>query len=464
MSSYKQLPFFSENLPNYFVIDKRTTLKREEKLHLFFNTIMRYSENEFKKIMNLKKKFDKDISKKEINNDLNTYKLALNQSIINQYISEDKDKGINNYQQDIQKIIVTLQQLMTFVVSNFNEEDIKNSIVTLMKTKNKKENLYWFFDINEILLILPYDFEIHIPLNIYSNKTSYYFDFYNVFVKYIDLFIKSTISYYFEYSKGKYNDFEKEIITFFIKIHIFYLYTFCTFFKNAKGYADISIIKPDVLSAYSKTHNKMINFIKINSSAFLNEDKIKSDLLYNINIPIGVSDLDCLPFMTTQESIPTMIDSDPSDEDEEKESIRKKNQDDQTKRFVKKYRKRVAPPQSAVLNAELRSEVGRTRMREELMNENPDLIGNVDEPLSTSDTGVFDPGMFDRKAHEINKTIQKKSPPQLPPNYEFATPPKNPDNKKKKMNPPDATLRGGKTKSKSKSKRKNKSNKKTKSK
>ena len=35
MSAYKQLPFFSENLPKYFVIDKRTTLKREEKLHLF---------------------------------------------------------------------------------------------------------------------------------------------------------------------------------------------------------------------------------------------------------------------------------------------------------------------------------------------------------------------------------------------------------------------------------------------
>ena len=98
-------------------------------------------------------------------------------------------------------------------------------------------------------------------------------------------------------------------------------------------------------------------------------------------------------------------------------------------------------------------------MREELINENPGLIDNVDEPLSTSDTGVFDPGMFDRKAHEINKTIPKKSPPQLPPNYEFATPPKNPDNKKKKMNPPDATLRGGKTKSKSKSKRKTKKNK-----
>ena len=264
MSTYKQLQFFSENPSENIIIDANDP-KRKEKLYKKFADIINYSFDEMKKIMNLKKKFDKDISKKEMNNDSHTYKLALNQSIINHYISENKDKGINNYQQDIQKIIVTLHQLMTFVITNFNEEDIKNSIELLMKTKNKKENLYWFFEINEFLLILPYDFEIHIPLNIYSNKTPYYFDFYNVFVKYIDLFIKSTIRYYFEYSKGKYNDFEKEIITFFIKIHIFYLYTFCTFFKSAKGYANISIIKPEVLAAYSKTHNKMIKFIEVNS-------------------------------------------------------------------------------------------------------------------------------------------------------------------------------------------------------
>ena len=67
--------------------------------------------------------------------------------------------------------------------------------------------------------------------------------------------------------------------------------------------------------------------------------------------------------------------------------------------------------------------------------------------------------MFDRKVHEIYKTSPKKSPPQLSANYKFSTPPKNPDNKKKRMDPPDPTKRGGKTKSKSKSKRKTKKNK-----
>ena len=464
MSSYKQLPFFSENVPGYYLIDKQNT-HRKEKLYSFFVTIVRHCHIEIKKIMDLKKNFDKNITKKDTNNDSETYKLALNQSIINHYINEDKDKGINKFHKDIQKIIVTLQQLFTFVTINFDAEDIKNFTEDSFKDKNKNRNLYWFFEINEILQILPHDFELHIPININSNKTNYYFDFYNVFVKYIDFFINSTIHYYFEYSKKEYDSFGKELITTFIKSHILYLYTFCKFIKNpGQKFQDISIIKPDVLSSYSITHNKMVSFIKTNSFAFFYNNKIKSDLLFNKNISIEISDLDCFPAMTRQESIPKMIDSDPSDEDEEKESIRKKNDIDEKRKFVKKYRRRVAPPQSAVLNAELRSDVGRRRMREELMNENPGLIDNVDEPLSTSDTGVFDPGMFDRKAHEINKTIPKKSPPQLPPNYEFATPPKNPDNKKKKMNPPDATLRGGKTKSKSKSKRKNKSNKKTKSK
>ena len=447
MSTYKQLPFFSENPSENFIIHANDP-KRKEKLYKKFTDIIKYSFNEVKKIRDLKISFDKKFPEKSANPDM--YKSSLKQSILDHYISEDIKTGVNKYEKDIQKIIVTLNHLFTFILTNFNEEQIKNLIELHFKDKKKDKHLYWFFDINEILLILPYDVEIYLPLNIYSNKNSYYFDFYNVFVKYIDLFIKTTIRYYFEYSKGKYNDFEKETITFFIKIHIFYLYTFCTLFKNAKGYANISVIKPDVLADYSKTHNKMIKFIEMNSFAFFDGDKIKSDLLFNTNTPIELSDLDCIPLMTTQESIPTMIDSDPSDEDQEKESIIKKNEDDQTKRFIKKYRKRVAPPQSAVLNAELRSQVGRTRMREELMNENPDLIGNVDEPLSTSDTGVFNPGMFDRKVHELYETSPKKSPPQLSANYKFSTPPKKPENKKKKMNPPDPKKRGGKKKSKTK--------------
>ena len=454
MSTYKQKPFFSEHPSLRFIVDSNDP-KRKEILYKKFTDFINYSFDEMKKIQHLKNIFDKNYSDKSTNPDI--YKSSLKQSILDHYISEDRKEGEDKYKHDIRKIILTLNHLLTFVTTNFNEEDIKNEIELCFKDKKEDKHLYWFFDINEILLILPYEFENLIPSGIYNKFT---FDFYNVFVKYINLFIKSTISYYFEYSKGKFNDFEKNIITFFIKIHIFYLYTLCTFFKNAgQKYQDLSVIKPNTLYEYSVTHNKMINFIKLNKFVFFNGDKIKSDLLFNNNIQIELNDLDCLPLMTQQQSIETEIHPNDSDEDEEKESIRKKNNIDEKSKFVKRYRKRVAPPESAVLNAELQSLVGRTRMREELINENPGLIDNVDEPLSTADTGVFDPGMFDRKAHQINNTSPKKSPPQLPANYKFSTPPKKPDNKKKKMNPPDPTKRGGKTKSKSKRKRKTKKNK-----